>query len=260
MEKGVSTIIAAILLFLIAMSLVISFLSWSTGFVGKYKNVGNEKTEETLAKFGTSFYIYEIQGNVIRVKNNGQKTISADDLHVYVNGTLVSAVNDTSSIAPGEILNFTLSQSTDDSIVEVSGPFGKHDEVSGELITTTSTTSSTTTTSTTSSTSTSIYSDPDLYIKNVYVAGHVAIFYNIKNSGGSTAGSSTAQLYIDGSPVATDATPSLAAGAESDEVFHSYSWSCTDPSDIIRVCVDIYNVVHESNEGNNCYTSTWYCP
>jgi len=153
MEKGVSTIIAAILLFLIAMSLIISFLSWSTGFVGKYKNVGNEKTEETLAKFGTSFYIYEIQGNVIRVKNNGQKTIAADDLHVYVNGTLVSAVNDTPSIAPGEILNFTLSQSTDDSIVEVSGPFGKHDEVSGELITTTSTTSSTTSSSTSSTTS-----------------------------------------------------------------------------------------------------------
>jgi len=257
MKKGVSGIIAAVLLLLIAVSLVISFLAWGTGFVGKYKDIGDVKTEETLAKFGTSFYIYEIDGNVIRVKNNGQKTIDADNLHIYLNGTLVSAINDTPSIAPGEILNFTLSQSADNYIVEVSGPFGKHDEAS-VFITTTSSTSTTTTTS--SSTTTSVVaSPPDLKIEHLYRVGTV-IWYKIRNTGGSSAGVSTSQLYIDGSPKKTDNVPIIPAASGSDEVFIGYSWACTEPFDIVEVCADIYDNVSESNEGNNCHSEHWGCP
>ncbi|MCD6367528.1 MAG: hypothetical protein J7L45_00405, partial [Candidatus Aenigmarchaeota archaeon] len=102
-----------------------------------------------------------------------QTIIPADKFVVYLNDTIVSATNDSPYVAPGEILNLTLSRNTNGYIVTVTGPFEESDELSIPLSTTTTSTtttipattttvvtSSTTTTSTITSTTTTIVPCP----------------------------------------------------------------------------------------------------
>jgi len=76
------------------------------------------------------------------------------------------------------------------------------------------------------------------------------IAYAVTNRGSGDAGASTTSVTIDGVTVATDAVPALSPG----ECFGVIRppFTMTGDSDTIEVCVDIDDVVPESNEENNC--------
>jgi len=84
------------------------------------------------------------------------------------------------------------------------------------------------------------------------------IAYTMTNTGSGYAGASTTSITIDGVTVANDAVPALSPG----ECFGVVRppFTMTGDSDTIEVCVDIDDVVPESDEENNCKKSRFEHP
>jgi len=76
------------------------------------------------------------------------------------------------------------------------------------------------------------------------------ITYTVTNTGSGYAGASTTSVTIDGVNVANDAVPALSP-VESCVTIHG-PFTMTGDSDTIEVCADVYDVVSESDEENNC--------
>jgi hypothetical protein len=86
------------------------------------------------------------------------------------------------------------------------------------------------------------------------------VTYVILNKGIAiaTAGHNTT-LYVDGTVVEHKPVPvALAPGERYTDTFDAVI-SCTDGSDIIKVCADNDNDVDELNETNNCLENEWKC-
>ena len=98
---------------------------------------------------------------------------------------------------------------------------------------------------------------PDLVIIDISRSDN-RITYKIKNQGNAAAGSSTTYLYVDGSYRASDSIGSIPPGGTLSRSFE-YTYTCTPPSDTLKVCADATNRVAESNEANNCKTEVLTC-
>jgi hypothetical protein len=119
-----------------------------------------------------------------------------------------------------------------------------------------------TATSTPTPTPTPVPGLPDLMVTDIWYdswPNPTRISYRIRNSGTEWAGESTSILWIDSINLALDIASSLNPGQQRDEYFN-YTFVCSDLGDTIEVCVDVNNVVAESNEANNCRTEYWPCP
>jgi subtilase family serine protease len=103
-----------------------------------------------------------------------------------------------------------------------------------------------------------ILKKPDLVIEDIWVSVG-KIWYRIKNNGSLASNPSTSQLYIDGLPKQSDAVPSLAAGASSNESFPA-QWICVlDSTHTLEVRADTGNTNSEWSEGNNVRVETYIC-
>lgn len=98
---------------------------------------------------------------------------------------------------------------------------------------------------------------PDLVVTSIVRDGST-IKYTVKNQGTANAGPSNSRLFIDGVEKAAHSIGSLAAGASRTESF-SFTYECSGTSDVVLVQVDKDNMVDESNEANNTFSTTWYC-
>ncbi|MBN1152397.1 MAG: hypothetical protein JXA58_04235 [Dehalococcoidia bacterium] len=98
---------------------------------------------------------------------------------------------------------------------------------------------------------------PDLVVTSIGRDGSV-VKYTIVNQGTADAGPSNSRLFIDGAEKATDAVAALAAGASRTESF-DLSYACSGTSDVLLVQVDKDNLVDESNESNNSFSTSWMC-
>ena len=98
---------------------------------------------------------------------------------------------------------------------------------------------------------------PDLVVTAITRDGST-VKYTIKNQGTADAGPSNSRLFVDGTEVATDAVSALGAGASRTESF-SYSYECSGTSDTLLVQIDKDDLVDESNESNNSFSTTWTC-
>ncbi len=76
------------------------------------------------------------------------------------------------------------------------------------------------------------------------------IAYTVVNTGSGDADASTTSITIDGVNAATDAVPALSPGEGHTATLGPFTM--TGDSDTIEVCVDMDDVVPESNEENNC--------
>ena len=76
------------------------------------------------------------------------------------------------------------------------------------------------------------------------------ILYTVTNTGSGDAGASTTSITIDGVNAATDAVPALSPGESHTATLGPFTM--TGDSDTIEVCADMYDVVSESSEENNC--------
>jgi hypothetical protein len=103
-----------------------------------------------------------------------------------------------------------------------------------------------------------ILKKPDLVIEDIWVSGG-KIWYRIKNNGSLASNPSTSQLYIDDLLKQSDAVPSLAAGASSNESFPA-QWICVlDSTHTLKVRADTTNTNFEWNEDNNALSETYTC-
>jgi hypothetical protein len=76
------------------------------------------------------------------------------------------------------------------------------------------------------------------------------IAYIVSNRGSGDASASTTSITIDGVNAATDAVPALSPGESHTAILGPFTM--TGDSDTIEVCADVYDVVAESDEENNC--------
>ena len=102
---------------------------------------------------------------------------------------------------------------------------------------------------------------PDLTSGNLQIAGQLTggtlltFSGTVSNGGGSTAGVSQTEWQIDfGNNASVDETQAVPTQEVSPSGSQSASWQWTAVvgTHSWRICADIFNVVAESNEGNNC--------
>jgi hypothetical protein len=99
---------------------------------------------------------------------------------------------------------------------------------------------------------------PDLVVEDIWVepsefapGDTVELWQRTRNVGsGDAVGTFWIQRYFDGSPISGIDKNGLAAGA-SYESYYPYTWPLDCSSHTVSVVADLYNVISESNEGNN---------
>ena len=137
MKKGMSSLVVAILLILITVSLAMMFYTWglkiSKGFESTSKNV----VENQISQAKTSFFITAVSGREIGIKNNGEAPLDMSAFDVYLNNTLVEVTPNVTILQPGSAttLNITSDFTSGNYSIKVSGPFGKTDRLFGHLST-----------------------------------------------------------------------------------------------------------------------------
>lgn len=99
--KGVSTVIAVILILMITVAMAALAYVWFTGVLGGLIQVGNVQTNRTITGLTSSFLIESTSDNQIYVRNTGESELS--DFSVYINDVLVNVSSQPLSIGPDEV-------------------------------------------------------------------------------------------------------------------------------------------------------------
>ena len=108
--KGISAVIATILLLLI----VVAIVGFAFGFFQRIFSTTaaavENQTESTLSQIGQSVRIDAVAGTAVTVRNVGSVTIQGSTLAFYVNG-VARTCPIAGSVAPGAVASCTLSAS-----------------------------------------------------------------------------------------------------------------------------------------------------
>jgi len=134
--KGISTLIVAILLVLIATSLATLFFAWGNEVNEIFKSTTENITQEKISQSQASFFVATVAENKIAIKNNGEVPLDVGDFYVYLNDTLATATPENPSqtkVNPGEMLCLVVSAPDGNYTIRVSGPYGKMDELFDEI-------------------------------------------------------------------------------------------------------------------------------
>ena len=103
--KGISNIIAIILILLIAISLLALLYLWLTGFAVDLFNLGGNETQRVTQAIGSRFVIESVDNEVVFIRNTGQTKLT--DFFVTVNDIPV-AFTAPSELGVGLVGNITL--------------------------------------------------------------------------------------------------------------------------------------------------------
>lgn len=90
MQKGITPIIAMILLVLIVVAIGGAFASWTTTSVQTATKSGSEEVKEQTQKLTTSFVIEGVSENKIYLRNIGVNPITNNSLYVYIGGEKIN--------------------------------------------------------------------------------------------------------------------------------------------------------------------------
>ena len=110
--KGVSTIIAVILLLMITVALMSLFWAFSTGMFGSITAGVGRQTDAAITRAGTSFTIINARNTSntsidVTIRNSGTQNLDADTLVAFVDDN-TTAETSSGQLAPGGILAFTV--------------------------------------------------------------------------------------------------------------------------------------------------------
>ncbi len=86
--KGITPIIAIILLLLITISMVGFAFVWFTRIAESASSAGSSQLNQTLAQMSQKVRIDNVNDNVVTIRNIGSQTIQSASLSFYVNNTL----------------------------------------------------------------------------------------------------------------------------------------------------------------------------
>jgi flagellin-like protein len=113
--KGVSDIIAIILILLITVSLAALAYLWFTGILQDMLGIAGNQTQHVGDTLGTKFKIdaavgYQTESKVgVVVRNTGTVNLDLQKLATYVNNTLYTGREGLgASLAPGEFVSFNI--------------------------------------------------------------------------------------------------------------------------------------------------------
>jgi len=100
---------------------------------------------------------------------------------------------------------------------------------------------------------------PDLTITDIWSPDDGFLHYQIRNIGAQAPAGHETYVWVDGDLFTKDAFAGPLESFEAVERVMSRAWTCSPPSDTIKVCADGGDIVAEGKEGNNCRTETWRC-
>jgi flagellin-like protein len=107
MKKGITPVIATILLLLITIAIV----GYSFGFFQKIfttaSSSGEQQASGTINQVGTSIRVENPQSTSVTIRNIGTTTITSTTMIVYVDNARANGLWDIASVAPGSVATFT---------------------------------------------------------------------------------------------------------------------------------------------------------
>ncbi|MEM7826785.1 MAG: archaellin/type IV pilin N-terminal domain-containing protein [Candidatus Aenigmatarchaeota archaeon] len=127
-RKGISPIIAIVLLLMITISMVGFAYVWFTRITGSAFNQSRTEQENIQKQQGQRVIIDNILGNQLTLRHVGTYPVTKDELGVFINGVATSITSGCDTINPGEYKTCTLATScTSGSRIRVTSP-GMTDE------------------------------------------------------------------------------------------------------------------------------------
>lgn len=112
MKKGVSAIIAVILLLMITVALMSLFWAFSSGVFGSVTAGAGAQTDASIKRAGSEFTIINAKNSSltkidVTVRNSGTQNLDAGTLVAFVDGN-ATAETASGALAPGGTLAFTV--------------------------------------------------------------------------------------------------------------------------------------------------------
>jgi len=110
--KGVSTIIAVILLLMITVALMSMFWAFSSGLFGSVTSGANAQTDASIKRAGSELTIINAKNSSltnidVAIRNSGTQNLDLNTLVAFVDGNTASD-NATSNIPPGNVSSFNV--------------------------------------------------------------------------------------------------------------------------------------------------------
>lgn len=108
MSKGVSPVIASILVILVALSLVSGYIVWTRGVFSTVQESGQEEIEGRAQELFSDVSIVGISGQAVTIQNSGASELSAGSLDVFFAGEPVEFSADFDVLDPDDVGTLTL--------------------------------------------------------------------------------------------------------------------------------------------------------
>lgn len=119
--KGITPVIATILLLLITISMVGFAYMWFSNILTGVGSSAVNATESQINRMGQTIDIDSPKSGAIAVRNIGTKNIPSTSIVVYVNGVLVNCNWDLGYVAPNGVITADCN-CVDDDRIKVSAP------------------------------------------------------------------------------------------------------------------------------------------
>ncbi len=110
MSKGISAVIAVVLLLLVSVSVVFVFSTWVTGIAGKATEKTGEKIKFVTQKLSSCVQITSVGWNKVYITNCGideNEVIDKDHVNVFIDGLKVDFTADKDHIKPEETIKLS---------------------------------------------------------------------------------------------------------------------------------------------------------
>ncbi|MFH0832800.1 MAG: archaellin/type IV pilin N-terminal domain-containing protein [Candidatus Aenigmatarchaeota archaeon] len=120
--KGVSPVIATILLLLITISLIGFVFMYMERSVTTTGEQTEEQLKEQIAKFSKGIWIDNAAAASVVVRNIGSQVVNATEIRLYVNDAAATCSWSSGTIAPSSVATCTLSESCSGKNVKATGP------------------------------------------------------------------------------------------------------------------------------------------
>lgn len=101
--KGISPIIASVLIVLVAVALVSSYTLWVNRVFGTVSEAGQEEVSQTAKKLFSDLSIEGVNRQTITIQNTGSSQLSASAIDVFIDGEPATYAADFDTLEPDEL-------------------------------------------------------------------------------------------------------------------------------------------------------------
>lgn len=120
--KGISAVIATILLLLVTISIMGFVYIYLSGTVTTLGAKTEEEIKAEAAKYSKGIWFENAAGTQVVIRNLGSQNINTSEVNVYINNVLKTCTWSPETISPNSIATCTLAESCSGKGVKASGP------------------------------------------------------------------------------------------------------------------------------------------